>query len=102
VNRALLRIIVLRNFVTTYNHRIKENVLGINAVVVSNLENIGGVFGSRMAVKYIGVSPTPGTYSYGASGVRFPSLNGAGYGIIILFQKNVPAKSPISIFTSLF
>jgi len=38
VNRALLRIIALRNFVTTYNHRIKENVLGINAVVVSNLK----------------------------------------------------------------
>ena len=56
VNRALLRIIALRNFVATHSRRIKGNAFGINAVVLSNLEKISRVFGSRMAVKYIGQS----------------------------------------------
>ena len=56
VNRALLRVIALHNFIRGYDQRIKDHVGGINAVVLCNLYKIIPVLGSQATLRYLGRS----------------------------------------------
>lgn len=53
VNRALLRIIALTRFMGLYQHRLKDNIYNIHAVVLTTLEKVMEVVGCRTTLKYL-------------------------------------------------
>src|SRR5579859_1018563 len=53
VNTALLRIIALKRFIVQYNCRIRNNIFGINAVVLSNIRKITATLPLGTTLKYL-------------------------------------------------
>jgi hypothetical protein len=53
INKALLRAIALKRFITNYSNRIKKGLGNINSVALFNLSKITAVTGLRTALKYL-------------------------------------------------
>jgi putative transposase len=51
VNRAFIRIIALNRFISRNTHRVRENIVQINKVLLNNVLKIGHVFGIKTTLK---------------------------------------------------
>jgi len=56
INRALLRVIALKRFMGHHAHRIKDNVQGINGVILDNIRKISDSIGLKTALKSLQLS----------------------------------------------